>query len=146
MSLSPDMRAGDEDRDRTITRLREAFAEGRLSSEEFQQRMERAHDSRTFGDLEVLLADLPEEAASPAVVAPPATTVAVPEQEGSDNLRKGWLSWLGVGIMVNVIWVATWLGDSGDGVPYYWPIWVIGPWGAGMLIATLNQRFGGRSG
>lgn len=40
-----------------------------------------------------------------------------------------------------VIWLATWM-TSGGPVPYFWPIWVIGPWGAAMLIGALVDRAG----
>jgi hypothetical protein len=55
------------------------------------------------------------------------------------EIKSAWASWLGVGVLVNIIWFATWMG-SGP-APYYWPIWVIGPWGGGMLIWTLTSRF-----
>jgi hypothetical protein len=146
MSQDPELRAGDVDRDRTITRLREAYAEGRLSNDEFRQRMDLAQQSRTFGDLDALVTDLPAVATDPASVnaaAPvPAWTgaVAVPEHE-AHGLRNGWMSWVGVSLMVNVIWLAT-LVTGGDGTPYYWPIWVMGPWGAAMIFRTITSRGG----
>jgi hypothetical protein len=39
--------------------LREHHAAGRLTAEEFQDRMERAMDARTMGDLDELMDDLP---------------------------------------------------------------------------------------
>jgi hypothetical protein len=30
--------------------------------------------------------------------------------------------------------------SEGGSPPYYWPIWVMGPWGAAMLIGTLSRR------
>lgn len=140
MTISPDMRAGDEDRDRTVSLIREAYAEGRLNSEEFQQRMEQAHQSRTFGELTALTTDLP--AIPPAPSSPAPGTVAQPERESAD-LRKAWGAWLGVSILVNVIWGATWI-SSPDSSHYYWPIWVMAPWGAAMAISWLSHR-GGRS-
>ena len=41
--------------------------------------------------------------------------------------------------MTNVIWAATWITNGGN-APSYWPIWVMGPWGAVMVIATINGR------
>jgi hypothetical protein len=141
MSMQPDMRAGDQDRDRTVSLLREAFAEGRLTNDEFQLRLDRAHDSKTFGELAELVDDLPveQQPTTPASVGVPETSVAPVESEDHRDLRKGWGAWLGVSVMVNVIYLATWL-TSGESAPYYWPIWVMGPWGAGMLIATLTNR------
>ena len=137
------MRAGDEDRDRTITVLREAFAEGRLTQDEFQQRLGKAQDAKTYGELNTLVSDLPVQSpVPPPPAAPvPSGSAQVPvEEDDSRNLRAGWYSWLGVSILVNVIYFATWITGGGGSAPYYWPIWVMGPWGAAMIIATLNKR------
>jgi hypothetical protein len=56
--MNPEMRASDADRDRVVDVLRAALADGRLTSEEFEQRVEAALSSRTFGQLAVLTADL----------------------------------------------------------------------------------------
>ena len=52
------MRASDADRDRVIDVLRGAAADGRLTAEEFEERMTAALASRTHGELAVLTADL----------------------------------------------------------------------------------------
>ena len=116
------MRAGDADRDTTIAVLREAFAEGRLSQDEFDERLERAHHARTYADLAQLTTDLPNAATD---VAPVHLTEVDKAGKERASLRPAWASWLGVGVLVNIIWFATWMG-SGP-APYYWPIWVIGP-------------------
>jgi hypothetical protein len=56
---SPSMRASDADRDRTVARLREHVAEGRLTLEEFTERMETAYTATTHDELEALISDLP---------------------------------------------------------------------------------------
>ena len=48
-----------------VQRVQEAFAEGRLDDTEFDERMRAALTSRTRGDLDVLLTDLPAETAAP---------------------------------------------------------------------------------
>lgn len=53
------VRASDADRDRTASLLSEHHAAGRLTAEEFQDRMDQALAARTLGDLEDLLEDLP---------------------------------------------------------------------------------------
>jgi len=53
------MRASDEDRDRVAGLLQEHHAEGRLTAEEFAERMNAALGARTLGELDELLADLP---------------------------------------------------------------------------------------
>jgi Flp pilus assembly protein TadB len=55
----PNIRAGDADRERVAERLRKSHTEGRLDMEEFQQRLERCYQARTFGDLAELVRDLP---------------------------------------------------------------------------------------
>jgi hypothetical protein len=143
MADGDDLRAGDADRDRTIELIREAYTEGRLDTDEFEVRMGSAQEARTYGDLARLVQDLPVQppTAGPVSVPVAATVVPVDADAGREarNLRKGWASWAGVSIMVNVIWLGTWLtGD--EGAPPYWPIWVMGPWGAAMVIATLTRR------
>ena len=56
----PGIRVGDRDRDAVAHRLQEAFAEGRLDDDEFDQRMRAALTARVGADLELLTQDLPE--------------------------------------------------------------------------------------
>ncbi len=49
----------DADRERTATLLREHHAEGRLTAEEFHERLDAAYAARTLGDLDALVMDLP---------------------------------------------------------------------------------------
>ncbi len=62
-----------------------------------------------------------------------------PGQGQSKVWRNAWASWVGVAIIVNVIWGITWLANSDDGVPYYWPIWVMVPWGAVILAGMVTR-------
>lgn len=133
-----DLRAGDEDRDRTSATLREAYAEGRLDNDEFQTRLEQAHQAKTYGELAALTRDLPSTMPGPAAPVPVPDSAVVRsarERDRRKGLRAAWASWLGVSVMVNIIWFASWMGDGS--APYYWPIWVMGPWGAAMIIASL---------
>src|SRR5260370_29116134 len=59
MPGDPQMRASDADRDRTASLLREHHAAGRLTAEEFQERLDAAYAARTLGDIDRLMADLP---------------------------------------------------------------------------------------
>jgi hypothetical protein len=54
------IRISDADRDQVTARLREHFAEGRLTSEELDERVSATLNAKTFGDLRGILADLPE--------------------------------------------------------------------------------------
>jgi DUF1707 SHOCT-like domain len=53
------IRASDAERDATVERLSAATGEGRLTLEEFSQRMERATTARTRAELDRLVADPP---------------------------------------------------------------------------------------
>ena len=53
------MRASDADRDRAIADLREHTAAGRLTLEEFSERVDRAVAAKTFAELEEIGSDLP---------------------------------------------------------------------------------------
>jgi uncharacterized protein DUF1707 len=55
------MRASDADRDAVVAVLRDAYAAGRLTLEEFGQRSSAAYAGRTWGELRELTADLPEQ-------------------------------------------------------------------------------------
>jgi hypothetical protein len=59
----PVVRASDAERDQAVARLRDASVEGRLTLEEFTDRMTAAYDARTHGELDELVRDLPAPAA-----------------------------------------------------------------------------------
>ena len=58
------IRASDAERDATVGRLSAAAGEGRLTLEEFSQRMELATAARTRAELDRLVADLPADVAA----------------------------------------------------------------------------------
>lgn len=64
------MLAGDADREQAVGLLKEAFAEGRLTQIEYEDRIGRVYQARTYGDLDALTADVPHP--QPPVQAPPA--------------------------------------------------------------------------
>ena len=59
--LQPRMRAGDKDRQRVVEQLGKHFAEGRLTVDEFDERVVRAHASVYLDELPALTADLPRD-------------------------------------------------------------------------------------
>jgi len=63
----PGMRAAAADRDRTMDILKAAYTEGRLTKEEFDARSARVLAAKTYGELHMLVADLPT---GPSGVAP----------------------------------------------------------------------------
>jgi hypothetical protein len=55
----PGMLAANADRERAIDVLKAGFAESRLTRAEYDDRMARIHDARTYGELQALVSDLP---------------------------------------------------------------------------------------
>ena len=64
------IRVSDADRERVTARLREHFAEGRLSQEELDERLSAALSAKTAGDLRRVMTDLPGPAPVPALAGP----------------------------------------------------------------------------
>jgi DUF1707 SHOCT-like domain len=72
------LRAAHADRERVIEALKAAFAQGRLDTDELDDRVGRAFASRTYAELAALTADIPasqtsagQTVAGPAVAEPP---------------------------------------------------------------------------
>jgi hypothetical protein len=59
MATQPDLRIGDADREAAATTLREHYAQGRLTLEEFNQRLDAVFASTTQSQLNHITRDLP---------------------------------------------------------------------------------------
>jgi hypothetical protein len=114
--------ASDADRERVAERLRTAAAEGRLTSEELEERLEHAFSARTETELEPLVADVPK----------PARAVPRRRRWDSEHVR----AYVGVSIMLVAIWALT-------GADYFWPIWPILGWGIGVVADSGGGRLRG---
>lgn len=130
-----EVRASDAERDHIVGRLQQAHVEGRLTQEEFGDRMTRAIAARTRGELADLVADLPAALPVPVPVQPPAEVVPAKKDEG---MAGAWRAWAGVNALVFMIWLTTFLG-TGGGAGYPWFLWVAGPWGGALLLATITN-------
>ncbi|MFC4590456.1 DUF1707 SHOCT-like domain-containing protein [Sphaerisporangium corydalis] len=124
------MRASDGDRDRFAAALREHCAQGRLTMDEFNDRLELVYQGKTLGDLRKLTADLPDIDlnAPPAAARPPAK--AAEPSNAHKGLKAAWGSYFSVVAVCTVIWA---MSDFGG---YFWPMWVAGPWGAILLVGS----------
>ncbi len=58
--MNENIRISDADREHIVERLREHFAEGRLTSDELDERVTAALGAKTYGDLRAVMTDLPE--------------------------------------------------------------------------------------
>jgi hypothetical protein len=145
----PHLRASDSDRSAVATALGEHMAAGRLTLAEYEERLAQVYETKTLGGLAALTADLPPTAASRAS-APTPTFARSPQPargyacaggRGSYG-RSAWGSWRSTALIVLSIWLVTSL--AAHQLFFFWPLWVIGPWGAVLLAHTL--RGNGRDG
>lgn len=74
------MRAADADRDRVIGLLTTAYGEGRLTKDEYDDRVEGALAARTYAELDQLVSDLPSGSAT--LLPAPARPVQVATTNG----------------------------------------------------------------
>lgn len=106
MAETPDLLASDADRARVSGELRQHYEAGRLTLDEFQQRLDEAHAARTEGQLDDVLRQLP------------------PARLPTVKLRDTrWQSLALQYALVNVVTICVWLfgGAQGD----FWPKWVL---------------------
>ena len=150
------IRASDADRERVAAALREHLAAGRLTIEEFDDRLDRAYAAKTLGELAETMADLPATDLGQLPGASLDRSARGPLLDGrrssrsieagpgrfSPAWRATWGSWLAISLLLLVIWVAS--GATGS----LWFLWVALPLGALMLgrwIAGAPARGGHRS-
>lgn len=140
MSSDAELRASDQDRDRCAAHLADHLVAGRLTMVEFEDRTARAYAATTLSDLQALASDLP--------VAVRATAGRYVRQAGpeaaSDAAASGgsaWATWAVSNLVCVVIWAVA-CAVQGQ-LLGFWPIWVIGPWGAVLLVSTAVRRLGG---
>jgi hypothetical protein len=138
----PHLRAADADRAAVAVQLGDQMSAGRLTVAEYDERLARAYAARTYGELAALTADLPQPAPQPPV---PARTAHVPGPgasacgwSGGPSREAAWRNWAVTAAIVLTVWIATAIGSPE--LPYFWPIWVIGPWGAVLLAQTAGRR------
>lgn len=135
------MRASDDDREQVVGRLRAAVENGRLTLEEFTERVGLAYQAVTYGDLATLHADLPPASpeAEPQPVPASAPAPAAPAKRSAfadlpAPLKVLWTIWLAAVSINVVVWVLV-MGTSGH-LLYPWPVWVAGPYGAALLAIS----------
>jgi hypothetical protein len=134
------MRASDSDRDRVAEALREHVAQGRLTADEFNERLDLVYQSRTYGDLAKLTSDLPDTDLHNLPAQSHPAPQRRPSTAGQKGLKAAWAAWATVSAINWTIWLI--VSVSSFSFIYPWPIWVMGPWGAVLLVSTLfsNER------
>lgn len=122
------IRAGDADRERVVALLREHYTAGRLTTEEFDERLQKAFGSRTLGELETLTWDLPADVQQPVA--------ARPARRSRHRPYDHVITYVLVMLFLITIW---WVAGGG----YFWPIWPMLGWGLGVAFDVLGVRHGG---
>jgi len=145
------LRASDADRDRTAAALREHLSAGRLTTEEFDERLDKAFAAKTLGELDELMADLPaagldrlpsagleRSAGSPLPGGPrPARPVEGEPGRFAPARRAAWGSWLAISLVLLMIWLVS--GARGD--PWFlWVVLALGVLMAGRWIRGAQAR------
>jgi DUF1707 SHOCT-like domain len=137
----PYLRAGDTDRAAVASVLGRHMAEGRITVAEYDERVARAYAARTYGDLAELTADLPatdgvrSSAPAPREHAAPVDPCGRMAARGRDA-GAAWAAWRRTAIIVVSIWAIS--SVVAMQFIYFWPIWVVGPWGAMLLAHTVG--------
>ena len=125
------MRASDRDRAVIETVLADAFAEGRLTRSEYDERAEAAMTSRTLGELLPLVDDLP------VARAPQSSPASVREQAvrtWESDRREAVLGLIGLSVLLWTIWAVTMWGE------FPWPLFPMGFAVMNVVRIVANKR------
>lgn len=117
--LNPSLRASDADRDRIVEILRQHRVEGRITAEEFDERMAAAYNAKTMGALAELTTDLPVDLAAHARQQAEIARQKAERGSMSKQMRAAISSWASLAVVLTVIWAVAGFG-------YYWPAWPLG--------------------
>src|SRR3954462_6985740 len=131
---APPIRAGDRERKQTANHLGSALAQGYLTFNEYDTRLQAAFSAHTTAELRHLVADLPlaqlrrndprrREARRAAA------------RRGVQIHLAGYLAMV---VVVLTVWLAVGLTA---GAWYFWPVWPILGAGIGVLGHALPNRF-----
>ncbi len=124
-------RAGDRDRERAAARLGQAFAQGYLELDEYEQRVQAVFGTHTTGELNQLLADLPLDRIRRADPRRRAARV--------EAARRGVRIHLGAYLAMTVIVLTVWAAVAATtDATYFWPIWPILGAGIGLVSHALG--------
>jgi hypothetical protein len=123
MTSDSTIRVGDLEREQVASALGQHLSAGRLAISEFESRLDAVYTARTRGELDAVLADLP--------ATPPSHPRPQPPRPGVPAGGR-WMPWAVTGAICLAVWLTTSLIQ---GHPlYFWPLWVIGPWGGVLLV------------
>lgn len=131
------LRAAHADREIVLQALGEAYAEGRLDADEFEERCDATQTARTLGDLPPLLADLvpeqtPRAGTSGRALATPDAIQKRAVEKWEAQRREALWSFIAPSLICWAIWSVVMFG----GFP--WPLFVM--LGTGLNLAATQIR------
>lgn len=121
------LRASDADREIVRAVLADAYADGRLDREEYDDRLNTLYGSRTLGEVPSLVTDLVPPDGPPAAPAP--TLTADLRTRGARKWRKDVEESLASFLVPSIICIVIWIAVTGRG--FFWPVFP-------MLVTGLN--------
>jgi hypothetical protein len=113
------LRASDLDRHRTVDFLRQHAGEGRLTTDELEDRIEQAYAAKTLGELAVLTVDLPEDPRAAFGLRHPLEVPADPTRRFKVKLLRQVRRWATIDLAAILVWAFS--GHNGG----FWPGYVI---------------------
>jgi len=132
------LRAADADRHKIADQLKAALDEGRLSLGEYDERVRDAYAARTYADLLVIVADLPQPGMSAAEVnARRAADLKRDARRMPTALSVLWTIYGALAAVNLVVWVL--VATTVDGYIYPWPVWLLVP-GVALGAVTVGVQ------
>lgn len=127
MDIATGTRASDAERAQVVEQLGRHMAEGRINLVEYDERVAQVYATPTRDALVTVLSDLPKLSKT-AGTSKPSRVPIWQRIEGS--------AWFGVGVLCLFVWGMISLG-AGE-LTYFWPFWVIVPWGAVLVFRMVT--------
>jgi hypothetical protein len=129
------MRASDADREIVRGLLADAYTDGRLNQDEYDDRLNTLYASRTLGELPTLVSDLVPADSPPGRPAPlaPADLRALGARKWRKDVEEAFAGFLIPTIICTVLWIAI----TGGG--FFWPVFPMLIFGMNLL-RTVVQR------
>ena len=119
------LRAADADRDVVRRVLGDAYAEGKLDREEFDERTDVVTASRTLGELPAIIDDLVPTTAATTALSTPESVRARAVARYERGRREAVGRFLFVSLLCWGIWLATGLDGDGFDANFPWPLFVM---------------------
>ena len=130
------MRASDADREIVRGVLADAFADGRLTREEYDDRLNTLYGSRTLGEVSSLLTDLVPLDGPPMAPAP--LLRADYRTRGARKWRKDVEESLAAFLVPSLICTVIWIAAAGRG--FFWPAFPMLFLGINLIRTLVNRE------